>query len=207
MNGYLHPNDVVQIQLGTLRFKTDQKGPGVTTVFELSSRNRFGFRLNGLQFVLVFMNVSDASGKEVLACDDNHFKHEPRGVYEVEQRQGRVKVTAPATSNHLADWVAKECCVPDREIKIENGRFTLADIDVPEAGVVRVQGVWAEEGRAIVADHRQLAVSVGKPHGGSSFFRLAGYTNTFGDGGIATVNVQGPLTESVIRTLLKQQGF
>ncbi len=199
---YIEPSKRVSIVLGTLLFTSDQVGPRSTTVFELSSHNRLGFRVAGTDIIHLSLSVSDSSGRLVLEVVDGHVNHSTEPSIQYESRPGRVRVTAPATTDYLPDEVVSQCFGPNCPAQLDNGRFTIVDVEVMEPGKVRVQGVWVEGNRGIVVGRGMLSITTNGADGKLGFVHFAGYQDHRGDGGIATINLTGPITQESMFSLL-----
>jgi hypothetical protein len=182
---YVEPGPRAKILLGAILFEHGANPPQTTTVFQLSRNNQVGFRLAEGDIVQLNLTVADVSGRVVLRVVEGHVEHAAEEPIRYESRPGRVHVTAPATADYLPDWVTAGYRVsipsphdpslvlsrhdPSLGGLIEDGRFTVVDIEVRSPGIVEVRGVWAEDRRAVVVTRSGFAVSLNGEAGFSNF--------------------------------------
>jgi len=112
--------------------------------------------LDGNIFI-VNLTICTIDGQEVIRVIDNHIKHEVNPPLLYDARPGRVRITAPVSSDFLPAWALISLLIQEPDYAT-NGQLILLDIEVLEPGLVKVQGIWAEKWRAIVITKNRLAL-------------------------------------------------
>jgi hypothetical protein len=86
---------------------------------------------------------------------------------------------------------------------IERGRFTVLDIEVLAPGHVQIQGVWAEDERAVVITQDWLSICTRRRNG---FVHLRGYGERRDEpkdlSNLPVFRYEGPIQYSVLSCLL-----
>ena len=139
---YIEPGISRKLLLGSIAVTGDSG----LTVFELSPSNKLSFRLIDGDIFLVNLKITTVSGKEVVRVVDNH----------VNQRPGKIRIPASETAEFLKTWAIDSLRVQEPNYSID-GQLILLDIEVLEPGLVRVQGIWTEDKRAIVITLDRIA--------------------------------------------------
>jgi hypothetical protein len=148
---YVEPGPTAKLLLGSIC----ATGDAGLIVFNLSSRNRLGFALEDGDIFLLDLSLTDQSGAEVLRVTSNDLRHEEADLLQYDRYPGRHRVTAPRSGRFLPYWVLPRI----REVEDDyagDGRLTLIDLEVLKPGLVRIQGLWAEQDRAVIITHRYL---------------------------------------------------
>jgi SEC-C motif len=180
---YVEPATNSFLLLGSLAI-TRQEG---VIVFDFSQRSRLSFELVDDDVMLIDLAVRDASGREVLRAVKGHVRHDAVPPLSYERVPGHVRVTAPATTTFLPEWVAASLRFIEPNF-VRDGRIALLDIQVLEPGYVRVQGLWPDNDTAVVITERLLTFL---RRDGSGPISLAG-------GGKDTVlHYAGPITTAL----------
>lgn len=155
---YVEPGEVCEMVLGTIRM-VSKGGDNGLILFQLSSKNRLAFKVVDGRIFLVHLSISDVYGRELVKVDNNYVQCIPLPPMFCESRQGKYRITTPATSDFVPDWVIQYYARDNPKAPLaQNDRFTLLDIEVIDRGIVQVQGIWVEDNRAIVATEDQFSV-------------------------------------------------
>ena len=149
---YVEPGISSKLLLGSIAVTGDSG----LTVFELSPSNKLSFRLIDDDIVLVNLKITTVSGKEVVRIVDNHVRYTDEEIVCFNQRPGRISITASETGEFLQNWAIISLRVQEPDYAID-GQLILLDIEVLEPGLVRVQGIWTEDKRAIVITLDRIA--------------------------------------------------
>lgn len=149
---YVEPGPSSKLSLGGLFVTCDTN----VIIFELSSKNRLSFRVLDGDIFIVNLTICTIDGQEVIRVIDNHIKREVNPPLLYDARPGRVRITAPVSSDFLPAWALMSILVQEPDYAT-NGQLILLDMEVLEPGLVKVQGIWAEKWRAIVITKNRLA--------------------------------------------------
>ena len=76
----------------------------------------------------------------------------------------------------MPDWVGHQ--YSDNGLPINDGRLTILDLEVLDRGLVQVQGVWAEDQRAVAITQDCLSLCVPEKGG---FIHFQGYGDLRGE--------------------------
>jgi hypothetical protein len=180
---YVEPGESANLLLGTVAVT----GPAGLIVFELGASNRLSFRLVGGDIMLLNLAVSSSSGKELLRVVDGHVRHDTDDQVRYERVPGHIAITSPASDAYLPGWA------PEQLREEEPGfapadRMPVLDLEVLEPGLVQVQGIWHDEGRAVAVTTERLAfLDEGKPRA----------ISLIGGGADSVLRYVGPITTAL----------
>jgi hypothetical protein len=150
---YVEPGDSPKLLLGTIAVT----GTSGVIAFDLSARNRLSFSIEGSSgdIMLVDLVVSSAAGEEVVCVEKGHVRVRSDAVT-FRQIFGHVRITTPLSDDFLPGW-ALQCLRRQEPSYGADGACVVLDLEVLEPGLVRVQGVWAQEERVVVITPSRLA--------------------------------------------------
>lgn len=131
-------------------------GDSGLTVFELSPSNKLSFRLIDGDLFLINLKISTVGGKEVLRIVDNYVRSTDKENINIDWRSGKIRITTSKTTEFLQNWAIASLQVHEPNYATDD-QLILLDIEVLEPGLVRVQGIWAEENHAIVITLDRIA--------------------------------------------------
>jgi hypothetical protein len=140
---HVDPNESPRLLLGSLT-ATGDKG---LIVWKLSANNQLSFRIEDDDLMLLNLRITTRAGAEVIRIKDNRVKHSDKVNYE--RRTGRIQITTPISSEFLPIWALTQLRELEKNYAAD-GKLTLLDLEVKDAGLVQVQGIWTEGGQAIV---------------------------------------------------------
>ena len=136
---YIEPGNSSKLLIGSIAVT----GPSGLTVFELSSTNKLSFRIVDGDIFLVNLRITTVAGQEVIRVMDNSLKPHIEGPLKYNRRPGKIRITAPVDPDFLPIWALKALRVQEPNYP-QDRQLILLDIEVIELGLVRVQGIWAE---------------------------------------------------------------
>ena len=142
-----------QLLLGTFKVTC----PEGIKVLEFGESNRLAFSLEEGDVLLLNLSVAARDGREVLKVIHGHVIGSVPDTIRYERVPGHIRVTAPASPEFIPEWVVPMMREQQPEFAAD-GDILLLDLEVVEPGLVRVQGVWAEEERAIVITREMMSM-------------------------------------------------
>ena len=148
---YVEPGGQTKLLLGTIAVT----GPTGVRVFDLSPNHRLGFRIVDGDIMLIDLGLHNHSGKPIVRLTGGHVRVLANDV-EFDQRPGRISITAPIGATYLPDWALNQFRRQDPGYA-SDGRLVLLDLEVVEPGLVRVQGIWAHDERAVIISAERLS--------------------------------------------------
>lgn len=143
---FVEPGRAPKLLLGTVAVAGDSG----LVVLELSARNRLSFRLEDGDVFLVDVAIASASGVEVLRIVGNHVKVAIHEDVDFRRRPGKIRVTVPNTPEYVAADYAELIRQRYPEM-FPDDRAVMLDLEVLAPGLVKVQGIWLEGHRGLVA--------------------------------------------------------
>jgi hypothetical protein len=155
---YVEPGKQSKLLLGSIAV-TGQSG---VSVFDLSSTNQLSFRLLDEDILQLNLKVKTISGLEVIKVIDNHIKYIDNILLQYEQRPGKFCITAPISDQFIPTWALTRFRHNHDLNYATNGKVTLLDLEVLEPGLVRVQGIWAENNFAVIITENLIAFDTPK---------------------------------------------
>lgn len=126
------------------------------TVLNFSENNQLGFRVLDSDIMLINLKVRDQKGREVLRVKDNYVRsHRDRDV-KIKHVPGRVSIIAPVTKRFIPNWMLDTFLLVEPAYG-KSGYIPILDLEVISPGLVRVQGLWAENDCAIIITESNMA--------------------------------------------------
>ncbi len=171
---YVEPGLPASVILGTTRFTTCNDR---VLLLHLSERNHLSFKIVNGSILLLDLAMSNPRSVPLLTVTDSHTLTSNDPAVRCDARPGRIRVTTPATTDYLDAVTLAVCKEPDVGL-VTDGLLTLADLQVVAPGTVKLTGVWAESGIAVVAARDLLLF---RRLGTEGFGRLIGYHAVRGD--------------------------
>lgn len=150
---YVEPGRPVKLLLGSIAVSC-QEG---ATVFQLSSHNRLEFRILIGDILLMNLHVTSLSGRKVLSIVDNNIRHEPDPHVRYNQVPGHLRMTAPVSTEYIPTWALEKMRIHEPTYGLDNP-LTLLELEVVRPGVVKVQGLWADNTKCIVITQELMSV-------------------------------------------------
>ncbi len=156
-------------------------------VFRISERNRLTLRILDGDILQISSRLEDAGGLEVLRVVENHVRVSRDPEIEFQFSAGHARVTVPATERYIPEWLIHQVrwCEPDYA---SDGRVIALDLEVLAPGLVKVQGFWPSDGKAIVVTDTAINLCSIQKLGP---IRLE---TGPGEGGFSTLLYDGPIT-------------
>jgi hypothetical protein len=142
---YIEPDTSAKLLLGTVAVTTHNQA----LVFKLSPYNRLKLSIKEADILLIDLSIATLQEQEVLRITDNHVKHEPRSDVEFLHVPGSMKITVPCTNEFIPEWEVERMRLVEPAFGL-GGRMTAFAITVLRPGLVRVEGVWALEDKAVI---------------------------------------------------------
>lgn len=96
------------------------------------------------------LNLSKVSGDAILRVELNHITYQKDPKVEYRQTPGQVQILVPNNSEYVTNWVLETI----REYEPKYGcykKIPILHIEVVNKGLLRVQGVWIENRKGIIA--------------------------------------------------------
>jgi hypothetical protein len=143
---YTTPNITSKVLLGSIAVQA----PEGVIIFRLSPNNQLSFQILGKDILLLNLNLSKLSSDEILRVEQNYITHQKDPSVEYKQIPGQIQILVPNNSEYIQDW-AKEAVRRYEPEFGTNKQIPIIHIEVIKAGVVRVQGIWIDNGEGIIA--------------------------------------------------------
>jgi hypothetical protein len=147
---HIDPQEAPRLLLGSIAAAGDKR----VVLWALSPQNQLSFAIEGDDLMLLNLRITTRMGDEVIRITDNRVKHSNTVTYE--RRTGRIRITVPNTVDFLPIWALTQMRQLSQNYA-SDGKLTLLDLEVLDAGLVQVQGIWSEKGNAIVVTQSHLA--------------------------------------------------
>ena len=100
--------------------------------------------------------VGTIDGQQVIHVSDNYIRHNPRPDVELFQVPGNVRIDTPCSEEFLPDWALRQMRVQEPDFAA-SGRMTALAISVLRPGLARIEGVWAQQNRAVIITRERLS--------------------------------------------------
>jgi len=148
---FIEPGKPTKVLVGSVSVLTHDEAE----VFQVSMNNKLKFRIVDGDILMLDLKIISASGNEILRVIDNHIKHEKDPLVEYKQIPGQIQIVVPNDSKYVPKWVIEAAQ------KYEPGfgtaeQIPIVHIEVIRDGVVRMQGIWIENEKAIVCTSERL---------------------------------------------------
>jgi len=157
---YIEPGETTKVLVGSVSVVT----PDEAQIFEVSMNNKLKFRVVDGDILMLDLKIFSAAGNEILRVIDNHIKHEKDPLVEFRQVPGQFQVVVPNNSEYVPQWAIEATQEHEPGFGI-NEKIPIVHIEVIRNGVVRVQGIWLENEKAIVCTSERLVFC--SPNGNS----------------------------------------
>jgi hypothetical protein len=149
---YVEPGASSKLLLGSIAVT----GPSGLVAFDLSPRNRLKFTIDGSGDILLLdLSVTSAGGAELVRVEKGYVRVVSEDV-DFQHRPGHVRLMAPLIDEYLPTWALERLRVQEPSYGT-NGTCVVLDLEVLAPGLVRVQGTWVQEQRAVVITPTRLA--------------------------------------------------
>jgi hypothetical protein len=202
---YIEPGVPPRMLMGCIYWT--RKDGGGAVIFRLSTKNCVTFRVIPGNILFVSLTLSDPVGKVIVELRENHLIGALREGVKLESHPGRLRITAPATSEFISQAIVNSYAASNPPAPLtQDDRLTLVDLQVLDIGTVQIGGTWIEEERAVIANADYLSLCTR----GQGFYHMCGYGEVRGDKDLAklpTVVFDGALDESVMSALLANASF
>jgi hypothetical protein len=177
---YVEPGARPKILLGSVAIT----GPEGVTAFQFGASQELSFRTSGADLLLLSLRLVDLAGEEILLIRDGHVVHKRRPGIEYAAVPGRIQVTAPADDSYVPEWALSQIRSSEPDFG-RDGRITVAELEVMEPNLVRVEGVWMDDNTGVIITPV-----------GASFLRKGEPRplTLVGEGKNSTIDWRGPLT-------------
>ncbi len=143
---YITPNTTSKILFGSISIQIPQE----TIIFQLSPNNQLRFQIVGQDILMLDLNLSKVSGDAILRVEQNHITHQKDPEVEYRQTPGQVQILVPNNSEYVTNWVLETI----RQYEPDYGcdkKIPILQIEVVNKGLLRVQGIWIENRKGIIA--------------------------------------------------------
>lgn len=148
---YVEPGGLLKLLLGTIAIS----GPNGVRAFDLSPNNHLSFSIHDGDIMLIDLEVASHQGEPVVRLTKGHVRVlNPNVAFE--QRPGHIQIIAPLAEAYLPKWALDRLRIQEPAYAADR-RITLLELEVLEAGLVKVQGVWAHDDRVVVITNERLA--------------------------------------------------
>jgi hypothetical protein len=149
---WVEPGTVVRLLLGSIAVESEDP----MTVFELSEHNALSFRVEGDDILLASLRITSASGEEVVSVDSNNLRHSPRADISYRRIPGRIEIYVPASEEFIPAWALAQKRFREKFYGLGD-RVKYLGLRVVKPGLLRVEGVWAEDERVVIISDRSLS--------------------------------------------------
>jgi len=149
---YVEPGAPAKLLLGTIAISTSQNA----LIFQLSPFNRMKFSIKDGDILMLELSICSLEGRELVRVVDNHVKHQSRPDIDFQQIPGSVRVIAPSTEEFIPSWVGQHMRLHEPDFA-DNGRMITLGISVLTPGVARIEGVWAQQDKAVIITQAHLS--------------------------------------------------
>ena len=149
---WVEPGKGVRLLLGSISVESEDP----MTVFQLSHRNALSFRAEGEDILLASLRITSASGEEVVRVESNNLRHTPRADISYRRVPGRIEIYVPASEEFIPDWALAQKRFRERFYALGD-RVKYLGLRVVRPGLLRVEGVWAEDDRVVIISDTSLS--------------------------------------------------
>ncbi|WP_084068578.1 HNH endonuclease signature motif containing protein [Paraburkholderia heleia] len=147
---YVEPGGERKLLLGSLAVTATSS----VLAFSLSPGSFVNLTLDD-DLTLIDLKLSSVRGDEIVRiAKSGHFKATAHADVTFASRPGALRLTAPCSPEFIPDWLIWAINAEDREF-IHNP-VTLLSVEVVEPGLIRLEGVWAVGGNAVVVSRDKL---------------------------------------------------
>lgn len=143
---YISPNSTSKVLLGSIAIQTPQEA----IIFRLSPNNQLNFQIVGQDILMLNLNISTISGKEIIKVEKNYITHQIDLAVEYRQIVGQVQILVPNNSEYIPNWAVETVRRYEPKFGFDE-KLSIIHIEVVKKGLVRVQGAWIQHNKAIIA--------------------------------------------------------
>lgn len=143
---YVEPNESMSLIFGSIRINANAGA----RVFGFSQSMGVSFSVKGRDIYRLNLEINDQDGIPIVRILDSDVEFINRQAVNYHEVTGRLQVTTPASSGLVPEWVRLDMERIDSSFH-PDGTVTLLETEVLKPGVVKVQGVWIDGGRYLVA--------------------------------------------------------
>ena len=150
---FIEPDKEIKLLTGTIAISTrNQK----IIVFQLSQNNLLKFRVLDDNIMILNLKIADTKGKKVLWVVDNYVRSKPFPDIEFLQVPGHIQVNVPANEQFIPLDILRKMRIQEKDYG-EDGSIPALDLEVLRPGLVRVQGLWVENDKAVIITKERLS--------------------------------------------------
>lgn len=149
---YIEPSGINKVLTDSVAFMA----PLNIAVFHMSDKNYLRFDVDENLLFLDLLMYTYKRG-EVLRVKNNHLRLDINPSVEYKEVNGHIQVTVPATPDYIPPRVVERMIKEDPSFVID-GKVVVLSLEVIEAGLVKIQGVWSESDRAFVFTKNDFCV-------------------------------------------------
>ncbi len=149
---YVEPGQSTKLLLGSIAVAATDS----VVVFEFAETSNLRFRVADKEILLVSLGVRGTDGREIVRVTDNHLRNTIEDNVSVQQIPGHVRLMVPTTDQFVPSWVIALMQRQEPQFGAD-GQVPLLEIEVLEPGLVKVQGVWFDGDKAVVATKDRLS--------------------------------------------------
>jgi hypothetical protein len=171
---YVEPGQEPSIILGSVGIR----GKAGARAFQMSETARLSFRVVDSDILSLNLDLNTSDGVPIVRVVENHVKYLARTTVDFKDVPGWVRITAPVSAGVVPAWVLSQMAEAESSFG-PGGTITLLEIKVLKPGQAKVNGVWIDRGRYLIATDRRIYVSV---PGWKSFSSFENLTLDLGDG-------------------------
>lgn len=124
-------------------------------VFSEKSSRRLSFVVSDLAIMNLDATVSDIHGRRLVRVSGGHYRAEGPFRGEVRQRAGHFRITHPWAPNIVPEWALATMRAGQPGYAPDN-IVTLLAMEVVRPNLVRVEGIWLDDGGGMIIDQHGI---------------------------------------------------
>jgi len=191
---YLHiePSTDLKLLTGSVSIKPTQNKQ---LIFELANGSNLALRVLNNKRLQINATIYDQEKCEILKVTENHVDVEKEGV-ELKQRKGRIQITVETKRNYIPEWVIFQMRKFQRKDFGKSDRIKILDIEVIKPGFIKIEGIWANNEKAVIITNKELIFCPVPPWAP---------TNFVGAGEKTVFTYDGPISTGMFDSILHRQ--
>jgi len=126
------------------------------TVFKFSNGNALSFKVLDGDLLRLDLTVRSLSGREIVRVVDNVVRSSYDKIVSFEYRAGKASLLIDDSREFVPEWLVPKMRKHEPEYAT-GGKILAVDLEVIRPGLVRVQGCWPDNDKAVVITERAIS--------------------------------------------------
>ncbi|WP_334045994.1 HNH endonuclease signature motif containing protein [Burkholderia cepacia] len=148
---YVEPGGEQKLLLGSIAVTAERR----VMVFKLSPTSYANLSLEDDQITLLDLTISSVRGAELVkVAKSGHYKATEHGDVAVLARPGALRITVPCSPEFVPEWLIWAINSTNQDFIHEP--VTMLAVEVMEPGLIRLEGIWANNSNAVVVTKSEL---------------------------------------------------